>query len=635
MTGWKCERCDLTTNLWLNLTDGAILCGRKFFDGSGGNNHAVDYYKETGYPLAVKLGTITADGKGDVFSYPEDDMVEDPHLAEHLKHFGINIANLVKTDKTVAEMELELNQSYEWKLLTESGNDLERLYGEDYTGMRNLGNTCYIASVMQVLYHIPPISSLYKNAFPSFCNTLNPLSIEIHNNVSFQTSKLFHGLQTGVYSTPEKSEDFIEGISPLSFKRCVGRNHVEFSTANQQDAQEFMLHFFSLVEKNSLLFGEDFTKQFQFTIQEKIVCEVSKTVRYDNRNDNMLSLFVPMDKAINMNDVRKFEELKTQLKSEGKEPDVSQIVIPKVPFSALLTSFGDKQAIENFRSPAVENSLVLASKFTSLTTFPKYLVVHIRRFAISEDWRPTKLEVSIDMPELIDLSSLRSIPKSESEVLMPETSSGPEFEFNDAILSGLTTMGFSLDASKRACYNSNNAGVDQALDWLMLHLEDPDLNNPFTLPNSASTNENQRTATEASEESIALVMSMGFERVQAVNALKNTNNDVERAIDWIFSHLDESMMPEQPASQPSQQNAGSQQCVGASRQVDIDMGAAKYKLLSFVSHMGPSASCGHYVAHIKIKDRWVLFNDEKVVVSSNVPRDLGYLYFYERVATID
>jgi len=34
------------------------------FSGSGGNNHAIDYYKETNYPLAVKLGTITPDGAG-------------------------------------------------------------------------------------------------------------------------------------------------------------------------------------------------------------------------------------------------------------------------------------------------------------------------------------------------------------------------------------------------------------------------------------------------------------------------------------------------------------------------------------------------------------------------------------------
>ncbi|CAF5166246.1 unnamed protein product, partial [Rotaria magnacalcarata] len=37
-------------------TDGAILCGRKFFDGTGGNNHAAEHYYRTKYPLAVKLG---------------------------------------------------------------------------------------------------------------------------------------------------------------------------------------------------------------------------------------------------------------------------------------------------------------------------------------------------------------------------------------------------------------------------------------------------------------------------------------------------------------------------------------------------------------------------------------------------
>lgn len=48
------------------------------------------------YALAVKLGTITKDGKADVYSYDEDDMVEDPNLERHLAHFGINIFNMVK-----------------------------------------------------------------------------------------------------------------------------------------------------------------------------------------------------------------------------------------------------------------------------------------------------------------------------------------------------------------------------------------------------------------------------------------------------------------------------------------------------------------------------------------------------------
>jgi hypothetical protein len=44
----------------------------------------------------VKLGTITKEGKADVYSYKEDDMVIDPYLAKHLAHFGINIGNMEK-----------------------------------------------------------------------------------------------------------------------------------------------------------------------------------------------------------------------------------------------------------------------------------------------------------------------------------------------------------------------------------------------------------------------------------------------------------------------------------------------------------------------------------------------------------
>ena len=63
--------------------------------GSGGNNHAVEHWEAKHYPLAVKLGTITPDG-ADVYSYEEDEMVEDPGLPKHLAHFGINITFMTK-----------------------------------------------------------------------------------------------------------------------------------------------------------------------------------------------------------------------------------------------------------------------------------------------------------------------------------------------------------------------------------------------------------------------------------------------------------------------------------------------------------------------------------------------------------
>ena len=45
---------------------GNILCGRKQFDGSGGNNHAMAHFEKTGHVAACKLGTITAEGNGGI-----------------------------------------------------------------------------------------------------------------------------------------------------------------------------------------------------------------------------------------------------------------------------------------------------------------------------------------------------------------------------------------------------------------------------------------------------------------------------------------------------------------------------------------------------------------------------------------
>lgn len=41
----KCSQCDLKTNLWLCLICGNVGCGRKYFDGTGGNNHGINHYE--------------------------------------------------------------------------------------------------------------------------------------------------------------------------------------------------------------------------------------------------------------------------------------------------------------------------------------------------------------------------------------------------------------------------------------------------------------------------------------------------------------------------------------------------------------------------------------------------------------
>lgn len=62
----------------------------------------------------------------------------------------------------------------------------------------------------------------------------------------------------------------------------------------------------------------------------------------------------------------------------------------------------------------------------------------------------------------------------------------------------------------------------------------------------------------------------------------------------------------------------------------LDDGKGQYTLVGFISHMGSNTACGHYVAHIKKGNQWVIFNDEKVAISEHPPKDIGYAYLFKR-----
>ena len=213
-----------------------MLCGRKNWDGSGGNGHALEHYNETKYPLCVKLGTITPEG-GDVFSYAEDEMVTDPKLAEHLAHWGIDIQKQKKTDKSLAEMELEINKSVgaEYAAIMESGESLEPAYGPGRTGIINLGNTCYISSILQALFALDEFKQVFGNK--------NEFEPEPVNNIKTQISRIGSGLIGGEYAKPistpdgKKLNDEQMGISPGLFKSVVAQGNADF-VGNQQQGTD-------------------------------------------------------------------------------------------------------------------------------------------------------------------------------------------------------------------------------------------------------------------------------------------------------------------------------------------------------------------------------------------------------------
>ena len=640
--GWKCEKCDLTNNLWLNLTDGSILCGRKFFDGTGGNDHAVHYYQETKYPLAVKLGTITSDGKADVYSYSEDDMVIDPYLQKHLMHFGINIGQMEKTEKSMIEMEIELNQRVgEWSLLQESSANLQPIAGPGLTGMSNLGNSCYLNSVIQVVFTIPdffkryveraseiftshssdPINDfnvqmLVRNYLIQFINILVKLIWFSHCR-----AKLGVGLWSGKYSSisEESLDTGSSGIKPTMFKNLIGKNHPDFATKQQQDAQEFLLHLFNVIERNSRN-QENPADALKFQIEDRIECLASGKVKYSFRDEWCLPLQIPLNAATNIDEVRKYEEEREKAEKENRRLSDDALVRPKISLQSCLERFGELESVEQFYSTAI-NDKTTASKRARLSTMPDYLMLHLKKFTLREDWTSIKLDVSVDCPDELDISFLRGTGLLPSEEELPELRgripSPPPMD--PLVIEQLVEMGFPIEACKKAIFFTKNSGLEAATNWIMQHISDADFNTPFVPPGIESV----KTAFVPDESGLMMLTGMGFSTAQATKALKETGNNTERAVDYIFSHQDElDVLEEVPIEQSS--------APISNNKVYRD-GNSKYRLVAFISHMGSSSQVGHYVCHILKNNQWTIFNDNKVAISQNPPKDLGYLYLYERI----
>ena len=195
----SCSKCDLKSNLWLCMTCGHLGCGRRYYDGSGGNNHGVEHWETTGHGVALKLGTITPEGSASIHCYKCDDDVLDDKLAEHLAVLGIDVSTQVKTEKTMGELNLEANLNLTLSKVLEEGKQLIPVFGPGLTGMENLGNSCYMNSVVQVLFSLPEFKEhFYPNAEKYLAGAAGgnfpPTSYQC------QTAKLAVGLYSGEYS---------------------------------------------------------------------------------------------------------------------------------------------------------------------------------------------------------------------------------------------------------------------------------------------------------------------------------------------------------------------------------------------------------------------------------------------------
>ncbi|KAK7207236.1 hypothetical protein BZA70DRAFT_270788 [Myxozyma melibiosi] len=597
-----CSQCELKENLWLCLQCGALGCGRQQFGGVGGNGHGLAHFDQTHHPVSVKLGSITPDGTADVYCYLCNEERQDPNLAEHLWHWGIKISERQKVEKSLVELQLEQNLKWEFSMTSDNGEELKPLFGPGFTGLKNLGNSCYLASVVQCLFSLPSFQQRY---YKSDCEM--PRLAQPAADFETQLRKIAYGLLSGRYSVPSTEDNFQAGIAPATFKAMVGKNHAEFSTMRQQDAFEFLQYLVEMIDRaNHKDVANDPAKTFDFVIEQRLECLGCHRVNYKSEKQNNISVPVPIRRL-------------------GKASPEDKDTFESVSLTECLDIYTAPETLEYTCQDC--GSKDGAIKRSAFKTFPDVLIVNARRFEII-NWVPTKLDVPVVVPdEPFDLDQYISLGLQEGEELLVESDSKAEAKFipNEGCMSMLEGMGFPATRCEKALYNTGNADPDAAMNWLFAHMEDPDIDEPLKLESSGAGE-----SAEISPEGVAMLTDMGFSVAQAKKALKETGGDMERAIEWVFSHPDDDGSDDAPASSSS---AGAGDVTAGDSSLP-----ATYKLHSIICHKGGSVHAGHYVAFIKKKveeggdGKWVLFNDEKVVEGGDVDemKRFAYVYFFER-----
>uniref|UniRef100_A0A4W6CGX5 Ubiquitin carboxyl-terminal hydrolase 8 n=1 Tax=Lates calcarifer TaxID=8187 RepID=A0A4W6CGX5_LATCA len=273
--------------------------------------------------------------------------------------------------------------------------------GASLTGLRNLGNTCYMNSILQCLCNTPAMADYFNNNY--YLEDINRYNILGHKGeVAEEFGVIMKALWAGLYKC----------ISPRDFKITIGKINEQFAGYDQQDSQELLLFLMDGLHED--LNKADNRKRYKEEENDHLDDQTAADLAWSKHKLLNESIIV----ALFQGQFKSTVQCQTCHRKSRTFETFMYLSLPLA--STSKCSLQDCLRLFSKEERLTDNNKVFcrhckahrdSSKKLEIWKVPPILLVHLKRFSYEGRWKQ-KLQTSVDFPlDNLDLAQYVIGPK--------------------------------------------------------------------------------------------------------------------------------------------------------------------------------------------------------------------------------